>query len=213
MNVIATKKISQKFGYLNIFCDVDFSMSEGECALIQGNNGIGKTTFLKTLAGIYTPTSGEILYYGLPFSVSLKKYKSESFFFSHEISLYDDLSLQENIMFFSTLYKKKIDKTTDSILTLLKLNSYSHVKLKKLSFGTKKKVNLCLIYLFQPKILYLDEPYSGLDTQTVDILNQLIKNILLNKGCVIIVSHQTSTCHQLISKNYCLKNKQLLHIQ
>jgi heme exporter protein A len=151
---------------------------------------VGKTTLLKILANILEPNEGEIFWNGK----NIKKnpfdfYKDLTFIMDKQTSK-DNLTVNENILFWRKLFSSKISiKELDSILNLLLLEKYKNTEIRNLSYGEIKKLELSRLIIEQKKLWLLDEPYIGLDNATADLVNQTILNHTDMGGMVVFSSH------------------------
>jgi ABC-2 type transport system ATP-binding protein len=172
----------------NISLDIP---SEGIFALL-GLNGAGKTTLISILCGIIKADKGEIFYKGSPFFEILKKDKSLCSLTPQEFAFYPTLSVYENIKFFSQindLTPKKRKNNIDFALNTTKLEKYLQVKACSLSGGLKRRLNLAVSLLNDPKILFLDEPTIGIDPHTREFILKAVKEIGNSKKLVFYTSH------------------------
>ncbi|MDR0407701.1 MAG: ABC transporter ATP-binding protein [Campylobacteraceae bacterium] len=172
----------------NIFLNIP---SEGIFALL-GLNGAGKTTLISILCNIIKPDKGEILYKETPFFEVLKKDKSLCSLTPQEFAFYPALSIYENIKFFSQindLSQKKRENNIDFALNVTKLEKYLPIKAYKLSGGLKRRLNLAISLLNDPKILFLDEPTIGIDPHTREFILKAVKEIGNSKKLVFYTSH------------------------
>lgn len=192
--MLQAKDLSKKFGYFTVFENIYFDLQEGSLTYLQGKNGQGKTTLLKTLAHIFPPTAGEILWQGRKITDSLIDYRKKLFFLSSENSLYNSLNALENIHFFLSFYQKVKTKEIMEVLEEFHLEKFTKIPINYFSTGMKKKLLLVLMKLQKPKLLLLDEPYSGLDKKGQEIFSELLKKIHTQGAMILLVSHQ--------SKNY-----------
>jgi ABC-2 type transport system ATP-binding protein len=172
----------------NISLDIQ---SEGVFALL-GLNGAGKTTLISILCDIMKADKGEIFYKGEPFFEVFKKDKSLCSLTPQEFAFYPTLSVYENIKFFSQINDLSPKKRADSIdfaLNATKLEKYLQIKTSKLSGGLKRRLNLAISLLNDPKILFLDEPTIGIDPHTRGFILEVIKEIGNSKKLVFYTSH------------------------
>ena len=158
-----------------IFSDISFSLKTGEILKISEENGSGKTTLLRTISGLSSFDSGEILIN-----------KKEIFLLGHNAGIKQNLTVEEDLEFWSNFYQNEHD---DRILKKLSLNSKIHSQCRYLSQGQKQKLALTRLFCSNKKIWLLDEPFSFLDEETCNFLLKKIKNHCENDGITIVVSH------------------------
>ncbi|WP_259135373.1 ABC transporter ATP-binding protein [Methanosalsum natronophilum] len=166
-----------------------FNVYPGEIFGIIGPNGAGKSTTLKMLIGLIKPTSGTIKINGLGLSSNMVEIKSILGFLPEDSTLYENMEVEEYLLFFSELYgldKKDANERIFRLLTDLSLNPYSK-KIGDLSKGMKRKVAIARSLINEPDILVYDEPGSGLDPMTSNFITEYIGQ-LKNEGKTIVFS-------------------------
>src|SRR6185503_17327923 len=185
--MIEVKNIHKSFGEITVIEDVSAVMQAGQCNLIIGASGSGKTVLMKCMVGLFEPDEGEILYDGKNFTAMNNKEKTE---IRKEIgmlfqgsALFDSMTVQRNIMFPLNMftdwtYQKKITRVNE-VLDRVNLKDSNKKFPSELSGGMKKRVGIARAIVLNPKYLFCDEPNSGLDPQTSLVIDQLIKEITL----------------------------------
>ena len=188
--MLIANNLSFKRAERTIFQNLEFSLSPGKIIQIRGRNGIGKTTLIKILSLIFIPTTGEIYWHGK----NIKKY-TDSFF--KELTLImdintskKDLTVLENIKFWKRLFSSNIlNNEIDSLLDKLNINKYQDTLVQNLSYGEKRKLEICRLVIEKKKLWIFDEPYLGLDESTINIFNETLKNHSDTGGMTIFSSH------------------------
>ena len=170
------KNLSCSLSGRKIISDISFSLKTGEILKISGENGSGKTTLLRTISGLSSFDSGEILIN-----------KKEIFLLGHNAGIKQNLTVEEDLYFWSNFYQNEHD---DKILKELSLNSKMYSQCRYLSQGQKQKLALTRLFFSNKKIWLLDEPFSFLDEESSIFLLNKIENHRQNNGITIIVSHQ-----------------------
>ena len=173
-----------------ILDNINISITPKKIIHLVGKNGSGKTTLLKILTNILQPNKGEIFWNG-------KNIKKNPFDFYRDVTLIMDsqtsnynLSANENIFFWRKIFNSSInDNQINSVLNVLMLEKYKDITVNKLSYGEIKKLELFRLVIERKKLWVMDEPYTGLDHSSVDILNETINNHLKLGGMVILSSH------------------------
>lgn len=188
--MLEVKNIVKKYGNNLAVNDLSFTVANGEIFGLLGENGAGKTTTFRIIMGLLEPNAGEVLLDGEKIDYS----KSDSIgFVTEERSLLTKLTVQEQIEFYGTLKgleKKEIDNFLNKWLEKFEITSYKNRKIKELSKGNQQKVQFISAVIHHPKLLILDEPFTGLDPINVKLLKEAIIE-LKNEGCSIIFSsHQ-----------------------
>lgn len=164
--VISADRLTKTFG---TFCAVDhisFSVSEGEIFGFLGANGAGKTTAMRMLCGLSIPTDGRASVAGYDVSRQPEEVKRRIGYMSQRFSLYDDLTVSENIRLFAGIYGVRnaiIASRTDEMLTDLGLSAERHTLVRSLPLGWKQKLAFSVAIFHRPKVVFLDEPTGGVD--------------------------------------------------
>ena len=173
-----------------ILSNISISLPPQKIIQIQGKNGVGKTTFLKILCNILEPLTGSIFWNG-------KNIKSNPYKFYKDITLILDsqtsnknLTVIENIKFWCQLFNSKIKiHEINSLLEMLKLNQYRSTHARYLSFGEIKKLELLRLIIEKKKLWVMDEPFLGLDKESMELMHQTIINHSNSEGMVVLTSH------------------------
>lgn len=190
---------------------LNFNVNAGQWLGIVGQNGVGKSTLLRVLAGLYFFSQGRLLWYG-KFASATHRQEHTAVLFEHN-HLYPSLSAVENIQFFFGLCNQPIKP--EKLLGVLQkwgLKNLEHWPVHKLSTGLQKRVALARLELRKPELLLLDEPYNSLDSTTTQQLNQLLKGMVQKGATVLMVSHQWESCHQWVDQWWEMKQGQLFSI-
>jgi ABC-2 type transport system ATP-binding protein len=198
--VIEVKNVSRHF---NHFCAVDnmnFQVQKGEIFGLLGPNGAGKSTTFKMLCGLLKPTKGTTSVLGISLEDASSKARSQIGYMAQKFSLYADLSVYQNLKFFAGIYPVPIlqkEKVIQETMQLFNLLEVSQVNAKDLSLGFKQRLSLACSLMHKPKILFLDEPTSGVDPITRREFWSLI-NQLVSEGMTVMI-----TTHFMDEAEYC----------
>lgn len=170
-----------------IFSNLGLSLSSSSALIVTGKNGCGKTSLLKIIAGISKAQAGKILWNDVDIENFRSDFNSDIQFLGHKNFLKTELTVLENLRFYSRLNDSELALT--AALNFFKLNEFAHTKVKKLSAGWQKRVMLAKL-LCCPKTLWLlDEPSSNLDYEGKILLKGLIKTRVRENGVVILTTH------------------------
>ena len=188
--MLKVKNITKKYRELLAVDNLSFEVNDGEIFGLLGENGAGKTTTFRVIMGLLEPNDGTVL-------LNCKKIDynvtDEIGFVTEERSLLTKLTVQEQIEFYGTLKGltiEEIEKRLDKWLERFEIKSYKNRKIKELSKGNQQKVQFISAVIHEPKLLILDEPFTGLDPINVKLIKDAIIE-LKEKGCSIIFSsHQ-----------------------
>jgi heme exporter protein A len=181
--------------------DLSLELAPGECVALLGPNGAGKTTLLKLLGGLITPTNGEIRFDGNTLSRSLPELRARVGLLAPADHLYDNLTLRENLNFFTRLYSRSIasgpvDSALQQVGLLERANDYA----ANLSSGMKCRLSIAKWILLQPELLLVDEPYGVLDGSGVGLLENFLRSQCARGGIIVMASHHVSRVFDLCNR-------------
>lgn len=198
--IIEVKNLSKKFGSFTAVDNVSFNVYKGEIFGFLGANGAGKTTAMKMLIGISKPTSGEATIAGYDVKSATEMVKKSIGYMSQKFSMYDDLTVKENITFFGGIYglsRNKIKEKRAQLVSELGLQDVVNKLVGDLPLGWKQKLSFSVALLHEPKIVFLDEPTGGVDPITRRQFWEMIY-AEAHKGTTIFV-----TTHYMDEAEYC----------
>jgi ABC-2 type transport system ATP-binding protein len=164
--VITANKLTKRFGHFVAVDQISFDVHKGEIFGFLGANGAGKTTAMRMLCGLIFPSSGEATVAGFDVFRESEKIKRSIGYMSQKFSLYEDLTVKENMRFYGGIYGKSdsfIKEKTTFILDQLHLKAEADVLVKSLPLGWKQKLAFSVAIFHEPGIVFLDEPTSGVD--------------------------------------------------
>ncbi|MFA5500185.1 MAG: ABC transporter ATP-binding protein [Candidatus Omnitrophota bacterium] len=187
---VSVQKLEKKFGAFTAVNKIDFEVKRGEIFGFLGPNGAGKSTTIRMLCGIITPTSGIGQVGGFDINKEQEKIKQHIGYMSQKFSLYDDLTVEENINFYAGIYKlskKDREERKEEIIKLADIAPLRHSLTKTLSGGWKQRLALGCSLIHKPNIIFLDEPTSGVDPITRSNFWSIIKS-LAGKGVTVFVT-------------------------
>lgn len=183
--MIEVKNLKKSFNNKTILDGVNAVMNAGQCNLIIGSSGSGKTVLMKCLVGLFKPDSGDILYSGHNFTEMTpeqrKEIRKEIGMLFQGSALFDSLTVEQNVLFPLNMFtdwnsKKKLDRVNE-VLDRVNLKGANKKFPAELSGGMMKRVGIARAIVLNPKYLFVDEPNSGLDPQTSGLIDKLIKEI------------------------------------
>jgi ABC-2 type transport system ATP-binding protein len=198
--IISVSNLTKSFGDFTAVNNISFEVAKGEIFGFLGANGAGKTTAMKMLIGISKPSSGEAIVAGYNIDNQSEMVKKNIGYMSQKFSLYDDLTIKENITFFGGIYglsRKQIKEKTAVLITELKLEEVENQLVGALPLGWKQKLSFSVALLHEPKIVFLDEPTGGVDPITRRQFWEMIY-AQSNKGTTLFV-----TTHYMDEAEYC----------
>jgi len=166
MKAIEAKDLTKKFGSFTAVDHITFDVDQGEIFGFLGANGAGKTTAMRMLCGLLSPTSGEGRVAGYDIYRDANKIKKSIGYMSQKFSLYEDLTTRENLRLFGGIYgmkDKDIKDKTEKVIAELQLDAEQNALVSSLPLGIKQKVSFAISTFHSPKIVFLDEPTGGVD--------------------------------------------------
>jgi heme exporter protein A len=198
---VSVDKLAKAYGYLWALRDLDLDLAPGDAVALLGPNGAGKTSLLHLLAGLSTPTRGSIHFDGAIFSPSLPEFRARIGLLTPADHLYENLTLQENLHFFTRLYGRNPSTGALSVaLEEVGLARRAGEFVGNLSSGMKCRLSIAKWRLLEPELLLLDEPYGVLDGAGVDLLENFLRGQCAKGGIVIIASHHVSRVLRLCNR-------------
>jgi len=198
--VIKADRLTKKFGDFIATNEISFEVAKGEIFGFLGANGAGKTTAMRMLCGLSMPSSGEATIAGFDVYKQTEKIKQNIGYMSQKFSLYEDLTVKENIRFYAGIYgmsKAAIKEKTAVLLQQLQLTAEENSLVKSLPLGWKQKLAFSVAILHEPTVVFLDEPTGGVDPVTRREFWNLIYEAA-EKGITIFV-----TTHYMDEAEYC----------
>lgn len=211
--LLSLKNINKSFRKTEVLKNLSLNIYSNEIVALLGKSGCGKSTLFKILLGFYNPDSGNIFYDSKKYKFPFKKIRNVVGFVSQENSFYEELTVRENLVFFSKLYgvpRKDVDFRLDFLLKLVNLENFSNLISKKLSGGMKRRLEFAISLIHNPKILILDEPFTGLDVKIRDELWEVLKHIRNNGVTVLIASHLISSVQKNVDRVVFLHKKKIV---
>lgn len=190
MSAVKTEDLTKTFDQLQAIQKINLDISKGELIGLIGPDGAGKTTLLRLLVGLLKPTSGRVWIEGIDMSQNQQKIKNIIGYMPQHFSLYGDLTVSENMKFFSDLYKvprDRYEKRKKELLHFSALAPFQKRLARNLSGGMQKKLALSCNLFHTPEILFLDEPTTGVDPVSRKELWDYLFT-LKNQGKTLIVS-------------------------
>lgn len=190
----------KSYGREAVLENFNFQAEKGEIVGLVGENGAGKSTLLRILATLNVPTSGEVYLYEESYRKNYKKLRGKIGYVPQEIQLWEDLPVIENMRFF-----EKLSPVNRSVSELKELLSRLHLqkydtKVKQLSGGMKRKLNLAISLINQPELLLLDEPTSGIDLKSRIEIGKFLKDLSDEGTLIIYTSHDMTEIKELCDR-------------
>jgi ABC-2 type transport system ATP-binding protein len=199
-SVITVRNLVKKFGSFVANDNLNFEVYSGEIFGFLGANGAGKTTTIRILSGLSSPTSGDVIVAGINASKKPEDIKKKIGYMSQKFSLYEDLTVKENIMLYGGIYglsKSLIKERTESLLEKLNFREYGNKLIADLPLGLRQKLAFSIAVFHEPKIVFLDEPTGGVDPITRRQFWEMIYETA-SRGITVFV-----TTHYMDEAEYC----------
>jgi ABC-2 type transport system ATP-binding protein len=190
--ILQVTNLVKKFGRLTAVDDVSFDIVQGRCFGLLGPNGAGKTTTIELMEGIKTPDSGTILYRGRPLG---RDFRNEAGIMFQTTALQEFVTVRETLVQFSRFYPLAAD--IDELVERFALADFLHRDTRKLSGGQKQRLLLAIALINQPKVLFLDEPTTGLDPQSRRNLWEQVRQVKAEGATILLTTHYMDEAYEL----------------
>lgn len=199
--MLEVKSLSKSYGKKKVLENFNLSASKGEVIGLVGENGAGKSTLLKILATLLKEDSGQVLLNDRDYKKHYRSLRKYIAYVPQELALWEDLTVMENMKFFENLSKARRSKEElKSILEAVQLKQ-DDKKVNQLSGGMKRKLNLAVSLINEPKLLLLDEPTAGIDLKSRIEIGDFLKNLAQEQKVLIIyTSHDMNEIEQICDR-------------
>ena len=189
--MLLLQNISLKRSNIEIFNDINLSLSKGKVVSLKGKNGSGKTSLIKIMLNLLEPTSGTIYWKGKNIKKNLYSFYDQVTYVPDKTTSLKNLTVEENIKIWKKISLSDIgNNQITNILKTLKLENYIYKKVNSLSLGETKKLELLRLIIENRKFWILDEPFTNLDTESINIMEQTFDDHRKNDGCIFFSTHQ-----------------------
>ena len=191
-DAIKLEGLEKSFGDWPVLWDLDLTLGWGQFLVIFGANGVGKSTLLRILSAQARADAGKALIAGYDLQRNRQAVRSRVGVVAHQTFLYDDLTALENLVYYGRLFGlNDPEKKADEALSKLGMDRRSGQRLRSLSHGMQKRVAIARAIMHRPSILLLDEPESGLDRGSVELLRELLQEWAESGRAVVMTTHDT----------------------
>lgn len=182
--------LKKTYGNFDALKGVSLKIAKGEFYTLFGPNGAGKTTLIKLLATLTTASSGDLEVYGLDAKKEVKAIRSNIGVISHDTYLYENLTALENIIFFAELYGlQDVENRARAVIDQVGLGSRLHDLVRTFSRGMKQRLTVARSIVHDPRILLLDEPYTGLDLAGAQIFGEMLADLKTQGRTILMTTH------------------------
>lgn len=210
--MIEAKKLTKVYKKQTVLDGVSFTLETGKVLGILGPNGAGKTTLIKILALIAQPNSGTLCYNGLDSVVAARQIRPSLGYVPQDVALFDDLSVWDNLLWWSTQRGQKAKAQARELINKLCLGDFASKKVSTLSGGMKRRVNLAVALLDNPQLLILDEPLVGVDIEQRRLIVDCLKELAEVGVTQIIASHHVDELVPLADLLMVMKDGHILFL-
>jgi len=204
--MISIRQLTKSFGKYEVLKGIDLMLKGGECVALIGPNGSGKTTLIKSILGMVMPTTGTILFEGQ--DIGREWAYRNHIGYMPQIGQYpENMSISQVLNIMNDI--RKLPQTDLDLYQSFGLDKLLEKRMGTLSGGTRQKVSACIAFMFNPKVLILDEPTAGLDPLSTEILKDKIKKEINRGKLIIISSHVLSDLDEFVSQIVFLQDGEL----
>ncbi|MFX0062956.1 MAG: ABC transporter ATP-binding protein [Candidatus Hermodarchaeota archaeon] len=205
MDAIRTEKLCRTFGSIKALDNVSINIRQGEVFGLLGPNGAGKTTFIRVLLGLITPNSGYAEVLGYNIRKEINKIREQIALLPQEAEVYPTLTARENVVYYAGIHgqlsKEEIESRTVALMEEIGLSDRANDLCKGFSGGMKRKVLVARTLVLNPKIIFLDEPTTGIDVlgarRVRTMLHQLSKQ---SNRTIVLTTHDLNEVEQLCDR-------------
>jgi heme exporter protein A len=199
--MIETKKLVKRFGLKTILRGVDFSVQPGEFVALLGPNGAGKTTFLRILASLSRPSLGSVKVAGYSLPHESAQVRAKLGVVSHMPLLYPDLTAEENLQFYARMYGlANYQLRITQVLEMVGLEPRRKDLVRTFSRGMQQRLAIGRAVIHDPEVMLFDEPYTGLDQDASEMLDDVLRSVAAKGRTVVMTSHDLARAEDLATR-------------
>jgi ABC-2 type transport system ATP-binding protein len=213
--ILSVKHLQKQFGAFSAVQDLNFEIEQGEIFSLLGPNGAGKTTTITMLSTLIQPTGGDALIGGNSITHEPMRVRAQIGVVPQEIALYDALSARENLTFWGEMYGMggaSLHRRVDAVLEQVALQDKASQRVSTFSGGMKRRVNIAVGLLHEPKILFMDEPTVGIDPQSRRSILDTVKELNRRGMTILYTTHYMEEAEELSDRVGILDHGQLIAI-
>ncbi len=207
--LLNVQNIACSRGYRDLFAGLDFQLAPGQVLRVEGENGSGKTSLLRILAGLAQPVAGQVLWNGRRISDPESAYFKDLLYLGHKPGIKFELTAMENLCMSRALFGSRAENGIEEALYQVGLYGFEDIPCGMLSAGQKRRVALAQLLLTRARLWILDEPYTSLDVKAVSFLEQVFAAHVSGGGMLVITSHQPVSVKDCDFRRLCLPSTEL----
>ena len=201
MVIITVHKLVKRFGSKTVLRGLDFDVQQGEFVALLGPNGAGKTTFLRILASLSRPNLGTVQVAGYTLPAQAGEVRARLGVVTHLPLLYGDLSAEENLQFYGSMYGiKELNRRVQEVLEMIGLALRRRDLVRTFSRGMQQRLAIGRAILHDPEVVLFDEPHTGLDQDACDMLDTLLRDVAGRGRTVVMTSHDLARVEDLATR-------------
>lgn len=212
-SIIKVNNLEKNFKDKKALKGISFSIQEGEVLCFLGPNGAGKSTTINILSSVLKYDNGEILYCGKRIKDNIKAYKRQLGIVPQDLAIYENITAEENVRFFASLYGLKGDKlkkNTEEALEFVGLLDKRNDKPGTFSGGMKRRLNIACAIAHKPKIIIMDEPTVGIDPQSRNHILDSIKKLQKSGATIVYTTHYMEEVEEISTRIIIIDHGQII---
>jgi len=203
LSAIEVSGLSKRYGKLLAVDNIDFHVKDGEIFGFMGPNGAGKTTTVMMLTSFLEPTAGTIRIHDYDLSVKSLEARATMGIVPEESNIYTELTALDNLLFAGKIYRmsrKARKRRAEELLEVFGLSDRANVKTQEFSKGMRRRLTVAMALIHEPKLLFLDEPISGLDVQSTRYIKKLVHDLNTSGVTIFLTTHQIEVANELCNR-------------
>jgi len=209
-DAVQLAEVSRHFGRRRALSRVTLTLKSGDVVGLLGPNGAGKSTLLGVLATLVAPTSGTVRYGAATARDAGPALRQRIGVLAHELYLYPELSAQQNLAFFASMYGLDVDRAVPAALERANLADRAADEVGSFSRGMRQRLALERALLHQPRLVLLDEPFTGLDDRAVNAVSDRLKRLAADGAIVVVATHDLDVADGLVTRVALVRDGKLL---
>ena len=209
--IVVVKEVGKSYGTVEVLKEVSFVVERGEIFGLIGPDGAGKSTLFRILTTLLLADKGTATIGGLDVATEYKQIRTKVGYMPGRFSLYQDLSVEENLEFFATVFHTTVQENYDLIKDIYQqIEPFRKRRAGALSGGMKQKLAIISAWIHEPKLVIMDEPFVGLDPKASHILKQMMRKMCDDGGAIFFSTHVLEVAEKLCDKVAIIKGGRLV---